>query len=175
MEQLLKLFGFGEKEIAVYKALLEVGSARVSDIARTLRIKRTSCQEQLKRLVERGFVNSTKVGNKYYYQPEDPDRFRQIISERQFTVDRLLHKLTPAPAEPEWSVGTLSLAEAGGKIRKAQRAKQAVAQFGNNDIGGALLNEKLIILFSANQELPAIEIASKALVQFHKQLLGKRR
>jgi len=173
MEQLLKLFDFSQEEVLVYQALLFAGSAKVSDIAKKINIKRTSCQEYVKRLVNKGFINSTKVGNKYYYQPEDPDRFRQIINERQFIVDKLSPKLAPPAADIDWSVKAISLDAAKAEIKRLIKKEKARTNFGGPEVGGVIIGEKFIILVSKDRESPAIKINSKALVQFHKLILGK--
>lgn len=174
MEKLLKLLNFSQEEILVYKVLLSAGSAKVSDIAKNLNIKRTSCQEYVKSLVGKGFVNSTKVGNKYYYQPEDPDRFRQIINERQFIIDRLLSELTPDLVNNDWSVSTISLDEAKQEIKRLTKKEKNRINFGGQEVGGTIIGDKFIILVSKDKELPAVKINSKSLVQFHELILNKR-
>lgn len=55
---LLKEFGFKEKEAAVYLGLLELGEAKVHDIARKAKISRPTTYEILEKLAEGGFVVS---------------------------------------------------------------------------------------------------------------------
>ena len=93
MEEMLKQFNFTQPEILVYLALLKSGGATVSKLAVATHLKRTSCQEYIRSLEERGFINSSKIGNKFFYQAEDPDKFRQMVHERVYVVDRLLDTL----------------------------------------------------------------------------------
>src|SRR3989338_4868906 len=101
MDALLKQFNFTPQEVAVYKALLDLGTGRVSDIAKVTGQKRTSCQEYVQNLARKGFLISTKIGNKYFYQAEDPDKFRQIANEREFVVGRLVADLQTEEAYAE--------------------------------------------------------------------------
>lgn len=170
MDQLLKQFALTDQEVIIYKDLLKRGGSKVSEIAERTKIIRTSCQEYIRSLEEKGFVNSAKIGKKIYYQVEDPDKFRQIINERQFVVDRLISELKNKADVKKWEVRSLSLEEVKINVSKAKR-KGVVRSFGNTKVGGALINGQLIILYSENQELPAIEIESNSIAELHRHLL----
>lgn len=174
MEKLLKQFGFSDPEVVVYKALLRLGSAKVSEIARAAGQKRTSCQENIRSIEEKGFINSTKVGNKYFYQTEDPDRFRQIMSEREYIVDRLIPDLRNQKKPEIWEARSLSREEAELIVRRAKRKEQEVTMFGEGEVKGLLVNNETIALISTNDEIPAVEIRSKVLAGFHKELLRSK-
>ncbi len=174
MESLLKQFNLTQQEIVVFKILLKTGGAKVSDIAKQANIKRTSCQEYIRGLVEKGLVNYSKIGNRYFYQTEDPDKFRQIISERQFTVDRLLENLCCQPIKDIWQVRSLDKAEADKNIKKAKRKGLKVVGFGSKKADGFIINDSLVILLSDNINLPAIEINSKDIAKFHNDILNKK-
>lgn len=161
-------------EVLVYMTLLRLGGAKVSDIAKAAKLKRTTCQEYVRSIEDKGFINSTKLGNKYFYQTEDPDKFRQIMNERQFIVDRLIPQLRQTSTLAEWRVHTTTTHDVGVKIRRAKRREQAVLNFGTAQAGGALVNQDTVLLFSTNQETPAIEIKSKVIVELHKLLLKKQ-
>ena len=55
---LLKEFGFKEKEATVYLGLLELGEAKVHDIALKAKISRSTTYEILEKLAEEGMVVS---------------------------------------------------------------------------------------------------------------------
>ncbi len=171
MEQLLKQFDFSDEEILVYRTLLKLGGARVSEIAKATELKRTTVQEYIRSIEEKGFINSSKLGNKYFYQAEDPDRFRQIINERLFVVDRLIPELRRTPREDVWQARTLTLEEKRLKLKRARKKKLPMAEFGDDKIGGAIVGNREVILFSTNEEIPAIEIKSEAIAKFHKDLV----
>lgn len=173
MEQLLKQFNFSEAEIAVYKVLLKSGGAKVSAIAKVAHLKRTSVHEYIRSLEEKGFINSAKIGSKYFYQADDPDKFRQIIDERQYIVDRLIPVLRELRPKEEWQAGSVTVVEAQRQIKRAKRKGQDVALFGSKDVGGALLDDQTTVLYSTNQEIPGIKITSRAIYELHKALLSK--
>ncbi|MDO8626117.1 MAG: helix-turn-helix domain-containing protein [Candidatus Magasanikbacteria bacterium] len=173
MDTLLKQFNFTPQEVAVYKALLDLGTGRVSDIAKVTGQKRTSCQEYVQSLARKGFLISTKAGNKYFYQAEDPDKFRQIANEREFVVGRLVADLQTEEKHTEWQVKTFDVFNAQRKIKRARRKGQAVVEFGSGAARGALLNGESVILTSPSEEIPALEIISSDIVDLHRALLAK--
>ncbi len=175
MEQLLKQFSFSQGEAAVYKILLTLGGAKVSEIAALTKLKRTSCQEYVQSLEQKGFINYTKRGNKFYYQAEDPDKFRQIINERQFIVDRLIPQERARSEKNEWQARSLNTEEIERALRRAKRKGQEVISFGNETCGGALVNKNVVLLQSPDKELPAIEIQSRVIVDLHRELFKTKK
>lgn len=172
MEQLLKQFNLSDAEIAVYKALAALGVAKVSELATKTKIKRTSCQEVVRGLEEKGFINSAKIGNKYFYQIEDPDTFRQIMSEREFVLDRLVSHVRASQQNDVWGVRALSRGEIKREAYRAKKKEKVETAFGNETVGGILLQKDMVLLWSLDKEIPAIEIKSKAISELHVKLFG---
>lgn len=171
MDELLTQFGLSTEEILVYKTLLKLGGAKVSEIAATLGIKRTSTQEYVRSLGEKGYINSTKFGNKYLYQAEDPDKFHQILNERQFVVDRLVNDLKKKSVDTEWQVRSLTRQEVNQQSKKAQKKGVTSKEFGKSNVGGQVVGGKTVYLWSEDKELPAIEIVSDELAMFHLDII----
>lgn len=171
MDELLNQFGLSPEETLVYKTLLKLGGAKVSEIASTLNFKRTSTQEYIRSLGEKGFINSTKFGNKYLYQAEDPDKFRQIINEREFVVDRLVNDLKNKTVDTEWQVRSLTKLEVNQQSKKAQKKGVTAEEFGKAIIGGRVVGVKTIFLWGEDKDLPAIEIISEELAELHLELI----
>jgi sugar-specific transcriptional regulator TrmB len=69
---LVKSIGFKEKEARIYLALLELGKAGVSEIAKQSRIKRPTAYLILEDLVGVGYVNQIPWKNIKQYQAVDP-------------------------------------------------------------------------------------------------------
>ena len=134
-------------------------------------IEMNAGQEYIKSIEEKGFINSAKLGNKYFYQAEDPDRFRQIISERLFVVDRLIPELRHASKKDLWQARTLTLDEKRLKLKRARKKELAVTEFGDDKIGGTVIGEREVVLYSTNTEIPVIEIKSEIIVRFHRDFL----
>lgn len=171
MESFLALFRLSKQEMIVYKALLQKGMAGVSLLSRVTGIKRTSCQEYIRALQEKGFINATKQGNKYFYHPEDPDKLRQVIQERLYIVDRLLPILHETGAEEEWKVRSLTDAEAQKILRRAKRKKQHRRQSVLDNAQCHLIGDQITLLRSQQGDLSAIEIFSKDLTNWHRKLM----
>lgn len=171
MEQFLKHFGITSPEATVYETLLKIGGAKASQIAGITGLKRTSVNEYIRSLEEKGFVNATKVGNKYFYRAEDPEQFSQILHERRFVVDRIIPQLKELSLREDWEIHSRETEEIRRRIKRAKRKGQEVRIFGKADVGGALINNQSVLLFSIDEEIPAIEVKSKKIVELHKQLL----
>lgn len=172
MEQFLEYFGFSKNESIVYNTLLKTGGAKVLQIARTTNLKRTSVSEYIRSLENKGFVSATKVGNKYFYRAEDPQKFGQILQERQFILDRVLPQLQQLTIQEKWRANTLTVDEVKRRIKKAKRKGQAIFLFGKKEIGGALINNESLLLFSQNAEMPALQVFAQSIVALHKYILN---
>jgi len=171
MEQVLAALGLSYNEVQVYLALLRLGGATVTQLADAVGLKRTSCQEYLRSLQEKGAVNSTQQGNKFLYQSEDPDTFRQMLNERRFIVDRLVPELQKQGLQEEWRVRSLSPGEVDKRLKKAKKKGEIEGAF-EGEASLFMLSGDAILLSSDNAELPAIEMKSKELADFHRMLLG---
>lgn len=85
MKHKLRELGFSEKEADVYLALVEIGSAVASDIARKARIKRSTTYVILDALLERGLVSVTERQGVKLYNSTPPE---QLIQHLQDTAKR---------------------------------------------------------------------------------------
>ncbi len=71
--------GFSEKEANVYTALLELGKATVSQIARKAKINRTTGYDILDNLINKGLVSISGKEPKQEYVAESPDKIKQLL------------------------------------------------------------------------------------------------
>ncbi len=171
METLLKQFGLSEKESLVYKTLLQNGSMTVSELALKSGVIRTSCQEYLRSLLEKGFINVGRVGKKYYYQSEDPDRFRQIVHERLFVVDKLIEQMKQKDSKADvWRISVLDQNE---KEKRRKKMEKQDARSESKKNARVLIGVNEILLTSDNDENPNLYIESSDIAQFHKFLFKK--
>lgn len=74
LSELLAKSGFSAKEIAVYSAMLELGSAVVSDIAQKARLNRSTTYVILGSLTKRGLVDSTDRRGIKLFAPLPPKK-----------------------------------------------------------------------------------------------------
>lgn len=73
LEEVLAKLGLGEKDTRVFLALLERRSARASDLARQLRLPRTTVQNVLLRLERQSFVSQVGEKNAQCYSAVHPE------------------------------------------------------------------------------------------------------
>ncbi len=177
MEQLLRQFNFSDKEILVYRTLLRLGSAKVSELADKTGILRTSCQEYLRSLEEKGFINHSKMGNRYYYKIEDPDNFRQKVNERLFTVDKIFEEFNKHKKHEVWRVRSMTNSDYANILKKIKKRGYYMEGHKDGTVEMALVDtEKAqsVLINSDNKETQAIEMVGSSLYEFHKDLLGPK-
>ena len=85
--------GLTPEESRVYLAVLELGSAFVSSIARRANVNRSSCYHTLGNLIKKGLVSSYQKGKVLHFSAEDPKRFLQMAEERTERTKELIPQL----------------------------------------------------------------------------------
>ncbi len=93
MKKELEKIGFDKKEIAVYLALLELGEAPISEIARKSKIKRTTLYDTLESLKEKGLVGKSSRNKRNYYFAQDPRIIKDFLKEKVALFDNILPEL----------------------------------------------------------------------------------
>ncbi len=104
IEKLFKNLGFSDKEIAVYKALLRLGTAKAHEIARKTDLNRTTVYDILEGLMQKGLISKYKKRSATFFNAFDPknlltylDREEEekikIISKQKQAVKELLPQL----------------------------------------------------------------------------------
>lgn len=89
----LEELGFTKEEAKVYLALLELGSAYVSTIAKKANIHRVSCYHTLDKLVRRGVVSTFERNNVKTFSIENPQIIVNQIEEQFDRAKGLLPEL----------------------------------------------------------------------------------
>jgi HTH-type transcriptional regulator, sugar sensing transcriptional regulator len=98
MKDKLEKLGFSTKEADVYLALLELGSAIVSDVAKRSGINRSTAYILLESLVEKGFVSISEKNNVKLFSVTPPERLIQYLQDavkKQTELVGLAHNLLP--------------------------------------------------------------------------------
>lgn len=80
--EILKQLGLGDKEIEVYKTLLESGITTATAIAKNANIKRPSTYFILQKLVEKGLVSKTEMNKKEFFQAQGPEILLRLAKEK---------------------------------------------------------------------------------------------
>lgn len=98
LQSSLKEFGFSEKEIVVYLALLELGKGTVSAIARKAGIQRTTCYTVLDSLVGKKVAVVSGKEPKQEYVAQSPDTIVEMLKQQVNSLQEQLknaEKLVP--------------------------------------------------------------------------------
>jgi sugar-specific transcriptional regulator TrmB len=104
-QKLLEEAGLTSSEARIYLALLEKGSCRAGEITRHTGIHRRSVYDAIERLIQKGLVSYIKTNNRNYYEAADPNRFMELLKEKQDNIKQiipemeLLRKLTEEKKE----------------------------------------------------------------------------
>jgi len=87
-QDVLEKLGLSKNEARVYLALLKLGSASVTDIAKSSGVHRVNTYDALERLMERGLVSAVVKINKKFYEAADPDRILDIVKEKEEVIEK---------------------------------------------------------------------------------------
>ncbi|MBU4502652.1 MAG: hypothetical protein KKA79_08700 [Nanoarchaeota archaeon] len=93
IEKTLSNVGMTKNEIAVYLALLKLGSSRVGAISKEAGTNRSYSYDALKKLLEKGLVSYAIIGKMKYFRPVSPKRLKSLLKERQDDVDDIMPHL----------------------------------------------------------------------------------
>lgn len=91
--EVLEECGLSGAEAKVYLALIELGSTLAGPIIKKTTLHRGTTYQILQRLKEKGLVSSIIKGKKQYFDAVDPERFNDIIKEKQDHLKSILPTL----------------------------------------------------------------------------------
>ena len=89
----LHQLGLDEREINIYRALLQLGPASIRDIATAAGINRGTTYETLKLLATKGVVNYFPRGKRRVFQAEQPEQLLQLGERRQQALSQAMEQL----------------------------------------------------------------------------------
>jgi len=92
-EDFLLELGFSKNESKVYLALLKSGLSTVNEISSATGIHRTNIYDCVERLIEKGLANYIHKDGKKYYQSSNPNKFKDILKEKEEKFSKLLPKM----------------------------------------------------------------------------------
>ena len=93
MDKSLEKLGLNGKKADVYLAALELGKARVIEIAKKAGVKRTTCYDILLDLERQGLIYETAKGKKRLFIGEDPEKIKKELVAKQKIFDEILPEL----------------------------------------------------------------------------------
>ena len=92
-EEVLKNLGFSKKEVEVYLALLSLGPAPVTRIAKKSKTFRTYTYDILEELVKKGVVSSYIRSRTRFFEATEPTKLLEIIKEKEQQIKSILPEL----------------------------------------------------------------------------------
>ncbi|MCK5474054.1 MAG: hypothetical protein KAI53_01495 [Candidatus Aenigmarchaeota archaeon] len=99
--KILQDTGLTPKEVDVYLALISLDSASMADIINKAKVSRKSIYEILQKLLDKGFVSYTIKDNKKQYMAATPERFIEILKEKEANLETILPELLRKHNESE--------------------------------------------------------------------------
>lgn len=86
--------GLEEEEANIYLAILLLGKATISDIARKAGIKRTTIYSYIGELLRKDLIHKTAKGRRIYYIAEHPEKIIRRLEAKKKKIEAVLPQLT---------------------------------------------------------------------------------
>jgi len=93
LDQTLEKIGLNQKEAKVYLATLELGQAKVSEIAQKTEVKRPTVYLILDDLKKKGLISEVPKGTKTIFIAEDPEKLVKEIKTREEALEKVMPML----------------------------------------------------------------------------------
>ena len=120
IKTVIEKIGLSKKQTDIYLALLELGEATITDIARTATMKRPTTYLIINELEMLGLVSSIKKGKKKIYSPAHPRRLAELTKFRMDQVEDAMPELI-ARYKEDTSKPKIEMYEGIEGVRKAYR------------------------------------------------------
>lgn len=85
--EILRSIGLSDGEIKVYRAILDIGFAQISEINTKVNINRRNIYDILNRLIEKGLINYAEENNKKKFHITHPNKLIGFIEEKKKELD----------------------------------------------------------------------------------------
>lgn len=89
----LKSIGLTEAESKIYLALLELGDSLAGELSKKTGIHRRNVYDITERLIQKGIIGYITKNNRRFYEASSPDRLKDIIEEKQKSINSILPQL----------------------------------------------------------------------------------
>lgn len=93
MLKILQKFGLTEKEAKVYLANLELGPAKIPEIAKKSRIKRTTVYVVIDSLIQKGLASFYQSKSTKKFIAEEPERLALLLQEKQDGLKQIMPQM----------------------------------------------------------------------------------
>ena len=93
MQEILQNIGLSPNEVKIYLSLVKNGEMSVAQISAATNIHRRNIYDTLQRLTERGLVFIRASESENRYNPVDPNKLLEIVSEKRQSIEKILPQL----------------------------------------------------------------------------------
>lgn len=93
MQEILQNIGLTPNEGRIYLSLVKGGEMSVAQISAATNIHRRNIYDTLERLIEKGLVFTRASENENRYNPVDPNKLLEIVSEKRQGIEKILPQL----------------------------------------------------------------------------------
>lgn len=100
INEIFESFGLNEKERLTYLALLKMGAATVSPLARHLGLPVSTTQAVLQRLQKRGFTVASAKRSRHVFEATAPAALKNILEKKLWELNQALPILKKLQTEP---------------------------------------------------------------------------
>ena len=91
--EILEESGLTHNESLTYKALLELGPSLAGQISRKTGLHRRTVYDVVEMLIKKGLVGYIKKNNQKYFEASSPERFRDILIEKENAINEFLPEM----------------------------------------------------------------------------------
>lgn len=102
-ELALKEFGLTNKEAQVYVELLPLGQVSLHEVEKRLDLPRSTVYHTLNYLIGKGLVATIIRDKKTLYSAADPEKFKEVLKEKEKLIDDILPSLKSLKASMKMS------------------------------------------------------------------------
>ena len=92
--QTLHQIGLNDKEAQIYLAALHLGRATPAALSKATNINRTTIYSVSEKLLEKGLLYIETKGFKRYFIPQDPEKLKTLLDQRQRIFEKTLPELS---------------------------------------------------------------------------------
>lgn len=88
-EEIMQEIGLTKSEVAVYQALIRLGSSTTGPVVKEAGISSGKIYEIMDKLISKGLVSYIVNSGKKYFQPTNPERFRDYIEIKERKIKKI--------------------------------------------------------------------------------------
>ncbi|MBD3361756.1 hypothetical protein GF358_03110 [Candidatus Woesearchaeota archaeon] len=92
-KEILSELGLSKNEINVYLTLLELRTAKVTEIAIAAKLHRSNVYDALNRLINKGLVSYYARENKKIYEVVDPEQLMNLLKAKEIKLQKIMPEL----------------------------------------------------------------------------------